>query len=70
MSNSLNKSTITDEEFDKWFALQTAEDLVKFFGTHVRHITMRNGASYAITSAEDVRSVAEQELYEKMTGRE
>ena len=64
----------TDEEFDRLFKRLDDRILFKFLAHYTRSIqTHRHGVGYAINpndSLNDFRAVVQQELYERLTGRE
>ena len=64
----------TDEEFDQLFKRLDDRILFKFLAQYTCSInTHRNGVGYSINpddSLNDFRAVVEQELYERLTGRE
>lgn len=65
---------ITDKQFDQLFKRLDDRILFKFLTHYTRSInTHRNGVGYSINpddSLNDFRAVVEQELYERLTGRE
>lgn len=63
--------SITDEEFDLFFKNLTGNDILEHLGKMVGSIKIRgSGAAYTCYNVDDVKAVVEQELYQKMTGRE
>lgn len=61
---------MTDAEFNEhWNSLGMSDHLL-FLGDNINTIIMKNGCSYHIQNVNDIFAVVEQELYQKLTGRE
>lgn len=65
-----DKNPMTDSEFDNFFKSLTDAQILKHLEDMIRGVTTENGERYSICAIGDLRAVVEQELYQKMTGRE
>jgi hypothetical protein len=61
---------MTDQEFDFLFSQKNDCDMMQFLGANTSSITLRNGKEYHIDCYADILAVVEQEMYERLTGRE
>lgn len=61
---------MTDEEFDEHFDALTSDQILEWLGKHIKYVTTRAGVPYYIENLSDLKAVVEQEMYERLTGRE
>jgi hypothetical protein len=61
---------MTDQEFDLFFSQKNDCDIMQFLGANTNSVTLRNGKEYHIDCYDDLVAVVEQEMYERLTGRE